>query len=135
MADIFDQGQEYLKGLFDTAQQKQAQLQQARDDKLVALTNPKPITIAGYEDADTIKTTDNQTYRTQALDGTMLDAVEGKHGTKPIDMYGGTGAYQKSPAAMTKQRQLVGQMVGKPESQVTEQDFIDVSNWQLVQLV
>lgn len=135
MADIFDRGQEYLKGLFDTAQQKQAQLQQARDDKLVALTNPKPITIAGYEDADTIKTTDNQTYRTQALDGTMLDAVEGKHGTKPIDMYGGTGAYQKSPAAMTKQRQLVGQMVGKPESQVTEQDFIDVSNWQLVQQV
>ena len=133
MANVYEQGQEYTKGLFDAALDKQTQLQQARDNKLAALTNSKPITIAGYDDADTIKSTDNTTYRLQAADGTMYDSIESKHGTKPIDMQGGTGAYQKSPAAMTKQRQLVSSMVGKPESALTEQDFVDVSNWQLVQ--
>ena len=135
MATIYEQGQEYLSGLAQSAQNKITALQQAKEDKLATLTNSKPITIAGYEDADTIKTTDNTTYRLQATDGTMLDAVESKHGDKPLDMYGGTGAYQKSTKAMDKQRDLVARMVGKSANNVNEQDFVDVSNWQLVQQV
>lgn len=131
--DMFEQGQDYLRGLFDAAQQKQTNLQQARDDKLAALTNPKPMTIAGYDDADTVKSTDGTTYRLQAADKTMYDAIESKHGDKPIDMYGGTGAYQKSPLAMNKQRELVARLTNKQEKDLTEQDFVDVSNWQLVQ--
>lgn len=131
-SETFEQGREYLAGLAQTTQNKTEQLQQAKQDKLTTLSNNKPVTITGYDDADTFKTAD-ATYRLTAPDGSWVDAVEGKHGDKPIDMYGGTGAYQKAPKAMDKQRELVARMVGKPVDKVEEQDFVDVSNWQLVQ--
>lgn len=134
MANVFEEGQDYLRSMFTLPSAKVDTLTQSRQDKINTLTDSKKVMLAGFEDADTVKTTDGSTVRLQGANGGMYDAVETAHDGKPIDMYGGTGDYQKSPTAMTAQRQLVSKMVGKPENELTQQDFVDVANYQTVQM-
>ena len=138
MASLYEEGQAYLNDLLAASnptptQDKLNSLAQAQKDKVTTLANAQNVILKGFLDADTPVDTDGNSYRLQGAQGQSYDAVETRHGDKPIDMYGGTDPYQKSPKAMDAQRTLVARMVGKPESALTEQDFIDVGNWQTVQ--
>ncbi len=123
-----------LLGTGRTVQDKEARAYSRLQEKLAKFS---PDIITGIDDADTIMTARLGTTRSSSNPNTSYDAVETPHAAGTI--------YKDSPqvgameGAITnkykKDIQLaqVSAITGKPVSELTEQDFIDVSNMQTIQ--
>lgn len=108
-----------------------------KTNKLTDLQYKKDV-LLGMQDADTPITRNLGNVRESDPTGIRYDAVELRHGNKPYDMYGidkkaNPEAFGKSTLAMTKQREQVASILGKPVTGVTEQDMLDVGNQQQIQ--
>ena len=123
MADIYEQGQAYLAGLAQSSQDKTTQLQQAKQDKLAQLSNKRDAVLLGLNDGDSPITSEG-TIREQATNGMYYDANElPKKGFEA----------DKSSRAMQYQDLLTARKVGKDVANITDQDRLDVANWQQIQ--
>lgn len=123
MADIYDQGQQFLAGLAQSYQDKTTQLQDAKNKKLAQLSGGRDATLLGLNDGDSPITSEG-TIREQAANGMYYDANElPKPGFKA----------DKSSQAMQYQDLLTARKVGKDVSNITDQDRLDVANWQQIQ--
>ena len=127
-----------------------AQTKQQKLDSLSALrgTSMQPeledVTIAGFEDADTAVLTDGRVLRLNSPTQ-RYDAAEVKHEYDGILPKGvadilpswmpGASTDRKSDFAIAQQKGQAAMLLGKPSSEVTEQDVYDVGNMQQVQVV
>ena len=136
-----------------TAQTKLDTLQGKQVEKLDRLAGAKLSTTDSYSQDKILGMTDSDSFNTENLGNTRTkipgmdvyyDAIEGAHYQNgilnpEIDIYGKTaaerkaGVFGKSDRVMDVQRAEVARMLGKNVADVTQQDFIDVSNQQLIQ--
>jgi hypothetical protein len=120
-------------------------LQSNKQKKLDKLSNVKTVELYGMPDSDTFNTSIG-TIRESDRDGLRYDATELDH--EPTgnwyDSFGNAFAHakdalgfdgpNKSEYAMEQQKMQAARMLGYDSvDQVTEQDLIDVGNWQQIQ--
>ena len=132
------------KTLMEQKLEKLAQRAEEKSNKLglkVDDTYTNDVLI-GYNDADSAITANLGGTRTKIPGSNVYyDAIEGAHYKNgvldpTVDIYGvdkSGGEFGKSDKIMAKQRLYVAATLGKDVNDVTQQDFIDVSNQQLIQ--
>ena len=132
------------KTLMEQKLEKLAQRTEEKSNKLglkVDDTYTNDVLI-GYNDADSAITANLGGTRTKIPGSNVFyDAIEGAHYKNgvldpTVNIYGvdkSSGEFGKSDKVMAKQRLYVAATLGKDVNDVTQQDFIDVSNQQLIQ--
>lgn len=98
-------------------------LQQSAENKLTQLSNKRDAVLLGLNDGDSLITSEG-IIREQATNGMYYDANElPKKGFEA----------DKSSRAMQYQDLLTARKVGKDVANITDQDRLDVANWQQIQ--
>lgn len=98
-------------------------LQQSAENKLTQLSNKRDAVLLGLNDGDGLITSEG-TIREQATNGMYYDANELLKKGFEAD---------KSSRAMQYQDLLTARKVGKDVANITDQDRLDVANWQQIQ--